>query len=618
MELRADAVIAGKLRLLRPLGQGGMGIVWAARHLDLDAEVAVKLIRPERIASDSGAAERFAREAKLAARIRHPHVVGVSDYGVVDGVPYLVMELLQGASLAELLERGGRLSFGTARSLVRQMGGALECAHELGIVHRDIKPHNVFMTEGARDYPLFVKVLDFGVAKTIDAAPGAGTLTETGVAIGSPPYMSPEQLEASADIDRRADLWSLAVIVYECLTGELPFKGSSAYTVGAAVLAGRYRPVTELRPDLPQSIDQWFAKALCVDPDARFQSARELVEAFDDQPVPSDARPEAEHQPLPLELAETAQAGALAPAAPPAATVDHAPVAVPPRAPAAGSSRRIRVAAAVLTVVLAAGFAIARALPARSARCPADMVRIEGATFTMGSDEGVDTYTNELPAHDVTVGSFCLDRTEVAVRDCPACQRLRTVEAEQLTTNARRVFGQFCSGADRPDHPANCIDWHDATAHCAKLGKRLPSEAEWELAARGRVRRKYPWGEAAVSPQRVNACGPECVKLMSERAGLQWPQVYDVDDHAPATAPVGSYPEGATPEGVLDLAGNVWEWTQSASCPYDKPDCGDSRRVIRGGGWDAREATDLRAARREAAAPGTRGWNVGFRCARDP
>src|SRR5262249_16623180 len=147
--------------------------------------------------------------------------------------------LLRGFSLAELLERGGRLSITTTRLLVQEVGAALECAHELGIVHRDIKPHNVFVIQGRKGYDLFVKVLDFGVAKMLSdtQVPGASAaLTETGMVIGSPPYMSPEQLEGRRDIGLAADLWSLAIIVYECLTGKRPFEGSSFVTVGAAVL----------------------------------------------------------------------------------------------------------------------------------------------------------------------------------------------------------------------------------------------------------------------------------------------------------------------------------------------------------------------------------------------
>ncbi len=266
-----------------------MGVVWAARHLALETDVAVKLIRPERVAADPALVTRFEREARATARIAHPHVVQVMDYGAVDGaVPYLVMELLRGFSLAELLERGGRLSFATARSLVEQVGSALSSAHENGVVHRDVKPHNVFITEGSRGYPLFVKVLDFGVAKTLGDAQvsgGSATLTETGTVIGSPPYMSPEQLEGSRDVDLRADLWSLAIIAYEALTGVRPFQGTSFVSVGAAVLRGKYRPVSELRPTVPRSVDDWMAKALSVDPSGRFASAREMVAAFVSQDV---------------------------------------------------------------------------------------------------------------------------------------------------------------------------------------------------------------------------------------------------------------------------------------------------------------------------------------------
>lgn len=184
----------GRYRLLRKLGQGGMGVVWAARHEGLDTEVAVKLIRPERVAADPALIARFELEARATARIAHPNVVQVMDFGTLDGtVPYIVMELLEGFSLAELLESGGRLSFATTVLLVQQVGGALASAHERGVVHRDIKPHNVFIVQKRPDDPLLVKVLDFGIAKLVgdSQVPGAShSLTETGTIVGSPPYMS--------------------------------------------------------------------------------------------------------------------------------------------------------------------------------------------------------------------------------------------------------------------------------------------------------------------------------------------------------------------------------------------------------------------------------------------
>jgi formylglycine-generating enzyme required for sulfatase activity len=638
VELRPDAVIAGRLRLLEPVGQGGMGVVWRARHLGLDTEVAVKFIRPERAAADPALGARFEREAKAAARIAHPHVVQVMDYGAVDGIPYLVMELLRGASLAELLEQGGRLSFGTAKSLVRQVGSALESAHAHGVVHRDVKPHNVFIIEGSKGYPLLVKVLDFGVAKMLgDAqAPGSsGALTETGMVLGSPPYMSPEQLEGSRDVDLRSDLWSLGVIAYETLTGLQPFRGGSFVAVGAAVLKGQYRPASDIRPDLPPAIDDWFAKALCLDPEGRFQSARELVEAFVGAEGPSSSSSPQPELPfaraVPAELAATLPAGAghARPSAAPSTepTAGHAPAA---EKPALGPRRgRARHRTALAALGAAAAVALAMGLgrwvkPAAPSECPDGMVRIGGAPFQMGSAEDAETPTDETPRHAETVTSFCLDRTEVTVQAyaaCESCERApETVEFEGLTPNGRAFLSQFCNRAAEPLHPINCIDWRQAKAFCAARGTRLPTEQEWELAARGRGGRLHAWGGEQPSAQRLNACGAECSQMLTVRLAQigkgPWPAMYAEDDGAPATAPVGSYPAGASPEGVLDLAGNVWEWTDSPYCGYGRADCGDSRRVLRGGGWDSTELSDVRAARRYPSSPTARSRSIGFRCAK--
>ena len=181
-------------------------------------------------------------------------------------------------------------------------------------------------------------------------------------------------------------------------------------------------------------------------------------------------------------------------------------------------------------------------------------------------------------------------------------------------------WSQFCNRADQRDQPVNCVDWERAQAYCDARGKRLPTEAEWELAARGTSAATYPWGEAPPTGERVNACGAECSRMLTERLAKSgrapWPRMYADDDPAPATAPVGSRPAGATPAGILDLSGNVWEWTSSHYCRYDSPECGDSRRVIRGGGWDTVESQDVRAARRLPSAPTARSWSVGFRCAK--
>jgi eukaryotic-like serine/threonine-protein kinase len=635
VELGAGAVIAGKLRLLRPLGQGGMGIVWAARHEALETDVAVKLIRPERLGGDPALLTRFEREARTTARIAHPHVVHVMDYGTVDGVvPYIVMELLAGFSLAELLERGGRLSLATAAVLVQQIATALESAHERGVVHRDIKPHNVFILEESRGYPLFVKVLDFGIAKMLgdsQVPSGSHTLTETGTIIGSPPYMSPEQIEGSKSVDLRADLWSLGVIVYESLTGQRPFQGGSFVAVGAAALKGRYTPATEHRPGLPRAIDDWFAKALSVDPDARFQSAAEMAAAFAKVTESHEEEALTGAEPLasrPSAFATTIDAAPPEPPVAPDRTVSHPPIAEHRGAPAKKRARRrALLASAAGGVAIAAAVAVsALATTGGPAACPGGMLLIDGSAFEMGSTAEGETPSDETPRHSVSLESFCLDKTEVTVGEytkCASCDALVTsVQGEGLTQNAIKFWSRFCNPSEAREHPVNCIDWTRANAYCEATGKRLPTEAEWELAARGDKARTYPWGEAPPSAARLNGCGAECSRMLSEqleKAGRgPWPRMYAEDDAAPATAPVGRFTAGATLAGVHDLAGNVWEWTSSKYCRYDEPDCEDSRRVIRGAGWDTVESQDVRAARRLPSAPSARSWSVGFRCAKSP
>ena len=634
VELRPGLVLGDKVVLRALLGEGGMGVVWAARHLALDTDVAVKILRPERVAERPVLLARFEREARLTAKIRHPHVVEVMDYGTAFGeVSYLVMELLDGFTLADLLARGGRLSFATTRALVEQVGAALGCAHEHGVVHRDIKPANLLVTEGSNERPLFVKVLDFGVAKMLardEAAPPVEGLTEAGVVIGSAPYMSPEQLEGSSAVDLRADLWSLAVIAYEALTGALPFQGGSLVTVGAAVLRGTYPLPSVLAPNLPRAIDAWFAKALSVDPGGRFGSAREMVTALHaietEAPTGDEDRAEADDS-----LATTSSGAVTAshrpPALRPSALGEPVLGDLAPRRSAFGRSLRV---GALTAIVVASAVAAGLALAGRTSDalgCPAGMVLVPASTFRMGSNADGETPSDETPAHSAEVRAFCIDVTEVTVGEYAACTTCnsapRTVEIEGLTPNGRAFESQFCNGRGAERHPINCVDWRAASAYCVAAGKRLPEEAEWELAARGAQGRIHPWGDAPPSATRVDACGSECSAMLTEaRASIgkpPWPALYADDDGAPATAPVGSYPEGATPTGILDLAGNVWEWTASAYCPYaGAGNCGDSRRVLRGGGWDTVEARDLRASRRFPAAPIARGRSIGFRCAKTP
>jgi eukaryotic-like serine/threonine-protein kinase len=275
VQLVPGQVVATKLRLVRQLGAGGMGSVWVADHLTLRTQVAVKFMAAA-LAGNVEALGRFAREAAAAARIKSPHVARVFDFGVWEQTPYMVLELLAGEDLAAQLRRRGALDPVETAQIIDQVARVLEEAHEQGIVHRDIKPANVFLTPSGGE--VFVKLLDFGVAK----AQGLefSMKTETGAALGTPYYMGPEQLFSRGSIDARMDLWSLAVVAYECLTGDVPFRGETIAALGVAIHGGVFRPPSAFGRLSSPALDGWFARALARDPDARFRTARELAESF--------------------------------------------------------------------------------------------------------------------------------------------------------------------------------------------------------------------------------------------------------------------------------------------------------------------------------------------------
>jgi serine/threonine-protein kinase len=277
MELAAGVLIAGKYRLERPLAAGGMGAVWVARHAQLDVPLALKFMDAAHAASAVSRA-RFEREAKASASLRNQHVVHVQDYGVEDGTPYLAMELLVGEDLRRRLHRERRLPLAVASRILSQAARGLRTAHEAGVVHRDLKPANIFLARDGDDEEV-VKLLDFGIAKeTLNAA--IGESTRTGELMGSPHYMSPEQVRAARDIDARSDLWSLSVILFRALTGELPFNGDNIGAVIGAILADPIPVPSRLAPDLPLGIDAFFERGFSRNRDQRFQTAREMAEAF--------------------------------------------------------------------------------------------------------------------------------------------------------------------------------------------------------------------------------------------------------------------------------------------------------------------------------------------------
>jgi serine/threonine-protein kinase len=273
-------LLAGKYRIDRVIGQGGMGVVLAARHEGLNTNVAIKLLR-ETALQHTDVVGRFMREARAAVSLRSEHVARVFDVGELpDGRPYIVMERLEGRDLGDVIEQGPMLHVGQAVDYVLQACEAIAEAHRAGIIHRDLKPKNLFLTQAVHGHPL-VKVLDFGISKVEHGGPGEMQLTKTAEVIGSPSYMSPEQLRASRDVDTRTDIWALGVILYELLTRRVPFYAETVTALVLVVVTERQPPIRNFRQDVPDGLEAIIARCLEKMPEHRFQSVVELVQALE-------------------------------------------------------------------------------------------------------------------------------------------------------------------------------------------------------------------------------------------------------------------------------------------------------------------------------------------------
>jgi serine/threonine protein kinase len=279
--VQAGDLLAGKYLIDKVLGAGGMGVVVAAHHIHLDEKVAIKFLLPDAIGNPEAMA-RFSREARAASKIKSEHVARVIDVGTLEnGAPYIVMEYLEGGDLANWLQRQGALSIEDAVEFVLQACEALADAHGLGIVHRDLKPSNLFWVRGT-DGMISIKVLDFGISK-ITGLSSSGpdmAMTRTAAVMGSPYYMSPEQMQSSRDVDARADIWAIGVILYEFLAGRAPFRGDTLPEVCMSVSTKLPPPLRGVRPDVPAKLEGVILKCLEKDRNNRYVHVAELAVAL--------------------------------------------------------------------------------------------------------------------------------------------------------------------------------------------------------------------------------------------------------------------------------------------------------------------------------------------------
>lgn len=516
---RLARALAGRYALERELGRGGMATVYLATDLKLGRHVAIKVLAPAMRAHLGG--ERFEREIRLVARLSHPHIVPLFEAGEADGLLFYVMEYVEGESLRARLAREHTLPVAEAVRIAVQVADALQCAHDRGVVHRDVKPANVLLSAAGH-----AVVTDFGVAKLLETSGGSrdDSLTASGVVVGTAEYMSPEQAAGERHVDARSDVYALGVVLYEMLAGEPPFTGPAPQALVARILTERPPPLRSRRPDVPPALGRAVERALAKRPDERPATARAFAAAL--------LTPRARRRPWRWRRPVLVGTGAV--------------------------------------LLSALGWMLVRRSPRPAPAAPAGMVLVPAGVYPVGGVPWRDSTSVRLAA-------FYLDRTEVTVA---AFTRYLAV------TGASPPWRTGPPG----DWPATGVLWAEAAAYCAwrEPGGRLPTEDEWEAAARGPRGWPYPWG-ARWERGRANA-----------------------DSVRASFAPVGADTLGRSWVGALDLVGNAWEWTATAAPgPGGAP-----AHVIKGGAFDTPPERATAAFR--AAFPDRRAWlgHTGFRCAR--
>ncbi|MCK6481414.1 MAG: bifunctional serine/threonine-protein kinase/formylglycine-generating enzyme family protein [Planctomycetes bacterium] len=540
-----------RYRIRRFLGRGGMGRVYLCEDADLEVEVAVKVL-PADLASDEAAMGALAREARLAARLRgHPGILQLYGFERHAGNALLVMEYAPGGSLLTRLREAGPLEEEECRRLGASIADSLAFAHERRVLHRDIKPANVLLAGDGTP-----RVADFGLARVLATTSSASTIA--GCA-GTPSYMPPEVIDRRPP-DERSDLYSLGCVLYEMAAGEPPFLGTFAeVALQKSRPGGRVPDPREARPGISADYAAAARRLMEREPADRFADARTVARVLRGEAVERTRSPSAGRslllQDLPVEPAVRGLPLPPAPAGP------------PPDLPAGFLRQGGR------TWCLGDG---------------SEMVLVPAGPFLMGSDRDAP---DEGPARQVHLSPFLVDRHEVTI-----WQFRRYCEAVK-----RPLPDQPPGANDR--HPVVNVTWEEAREYAAWAGKCLPTEAQWEKAARGTDGRAFPWGNAPPG---------------DDEARYQ-----DPGEDGPASA--GSFPAGMSPCGCLDMVGNAWEWVADwYAADYYRT--GPSRdpigpvegtsRVLRGGAWnDPRER--LRVTKRRRSQPGSRFGFVGFRCVKD-
>ena len=627
--------IIGNYEVVSPFGEGGMGELYLGRHTRLAREVIIKTIRTEDFSPKQieHLRDRLEREAYIQSQLDHPNIVRVYDFIASGDTTCIVMEYVPGRDLRKMITREtGPIPAPRAIKLFKQVLSAIDYAHNFiysdktgdkhqGIIHRDLKPANILVTPDD-----VVKVTDFGIVKVRGVKGG----TQMGFNPGTPEYMSPEQARGR-ELDQRSDIYSLGIVFYEMLTARVPFEddgnGTSDYEIRRGHIELPVPPLSRFYKGISPELEKIVLKALDKDPDERYLSTRQFLEVLEDfehtgvarltgrmpgarQTVVVEGRGTGRPNQADVPTIAATDTIITAPGQMATnvnvATYNNSASSIASRNPdgltgaqgaaaSAGLRSKLPLLIGAIAVVLVAIFVsyslLTKKPPAgtdrnTSSSIPAGMISIPQGDFKMGRDDGNEF---ESPAHSATVQPFYIDKLEVTNQDY----------SEFIRQQRRQAPVNWVDGAYSPGEakfPVVNVSWFDARDYCEWRGKRLPTEQEWEFAARGKENLLYPYGNQW-KPQFSNA----------GETNLKKPQA------------VGSYPDGASPFGIMDMAGNVAEWTDSDYNPYSgskaKPD--DGNKIIRGGSF-INPASQQTATDRFFNRPTRTIDYVGFRCAKSP
>jgi serine/threonine-protein kinase len=675
----------GQYRIVSPLGEGGMAAVYKAYQAVMDRYVALKIL-PRHFAADPQFVGRFEQEAKVIAKLQHVHILPVHDFGTEDGYTYIVMPYVETGTIAELLH-GKPLPLKQIRKIITQVADALGHAHARGLVHRDVKPSNILIDEDGNSL-----LTDFGIAKMVEATI---QFTQTGAILGTPAYMSPEQIKGET-LDGRSDIYSLGVVMYEMATGRPPYRAETPPAIFVKHLHDPLPPPRSFNPELPQNLERVILKTLAKDQNDRYASVSEMSQAIQSA-IPEVSLPETlvkTPEPDPDETIVEAYVGVqeemphtevevepdvLEPAI--ESVIEREPLKLPgglSRVALIGGAGVIFIGMAIVAVLLFGGNGggtedpggtkipptnpfeptlqptleatqiIETQQPEQFTQTPtptqpqagalltnppdgAELAYVPTGCFSMGATKEDNEYVlaRESPVHEVCLDGYWVYRTEVTVeqfRSFVGDTGYITV-AEHLGYGV--VYTQFDDGSygwertpgttwrhprglDYPsspgNHPVDQVTVEDAAEYCEWAGWRLPTEAEWEHAARGPANSLYPWGNAIPNGSFSNICDINCPGLDEETP---------LDDGYPRAAPVGSFPPNSF--GLYDMAGNVWEWVTDwygdySAAGQDNPTgpVSGTERLARGGSWGYGEGGARSTYRHR---PGEEPIEtVGFRC----